>query len=115
MDKTYLPRDPLITTECRVKYIILYGIIPTSITGFLNYTDMKHIIYFGKSLLMIVLPVVFTVVSSIIIAGLFALVGALMGHNTFVNCFQNVLGNVSFVMVIITLFMWLVYVITETL
>jgi hypothetical protein len=74
---------------------------------------MKYIIYLGKSLLMIVVPVVFAVVSSIIIAGLFALVGSLMGHNTFVNCFQNILGNVSFVMAIITLFMWLAYVITE--
>jgi hypothetical protein len=36
-----------------------------------------------------------------------------MGHNTFVSCFQDILGNVSFVMAIITLFMWLVYVITE--
>jgi hypothetical protein len=62
---------------------------------------------------MIVIPVVFAVVSSIIIAGLFALVGALMGHNTFVDCFQNILGNVTFVMAIITLFMWLVYFITE--
>jgi hypothetical protein len=74
---------------------------------------MKYIIYLGKSLLMIVVPVVFAVVSSIIIAGLFALLGALMGHNTFVNCFQHVLGNVAFVMTIITLFMWLVYVVTE--
>jgi hypothetical protein len=36
-----------------------------------------------------------------------------MGHNTFVSCFQDILGNVAFVMTIITLFMWLVYVITE--
>jgi membrane protein DedA with SNARE-associated domain len=62
---------------------------------------------------MIVVPVVFTVVSSIIIAGLLASLGALMGHNTFVSCFQDILGNVAFVMTIITLFMWLVYVITE--
>jgi hypothetical protein len=74
---------------------------------------MKYIIYLGKSLLMIVVPVVFTVVSSIIIAGLLASLGALMGHNTFVSCFQDILGNVAFVMTIITLFMWLVYVITE--
>ena len=74
---------------------------------------MKYIIYLGKSLLMIVVPVVFTVLSSIIIAGLLASLGALMGHNTFVSCFQDILGNVSFVMAIITLFMWLVYVITE--
>jgi len=74
---------------------------------------MKYIIYLGKSLLMIVVPVVFTVVSSIIIAGLLASLGALMGHNTFVSCFQSLLGNVAFVMTIITLFMWLVYVITE--
>ena len=74
---------------------------------------MKYIIYLGKSLLMIVIPVVFAVVSSIIIAGLLASLGALMGHNTFVSCFQDILGNVSFVMAIITLFMWLVYVITE--
>lgn len=74
---------------------------------------MKYIIYLGKSLLMIVVPIVFTVVSSIIIAGLLASLGALMGHNTFVSCFQDILGNVAFVMTIITLFMWLVYVITE--
>jgi hypothetical protein len=74
---------------------------------------MKYIIYLGKSLLMIVVPVVFTVLSSIIIAGLLASLGALMGHNTFVSCFQDILGNVAFVMTIITLFMWLVYVITE--
>ena len=74
---------------------------------------MKYIIYLGKSLLMIVVPVVFTVVSSIIIAGLLASLGALMGHNTFVSCFQDILGNVAFVMTIITLFIWLVYVITE--
>ncbi len=74
---------------------------------------MKYIIYLGKSLLMIVVPVVFTVVSSIIIAGLLASLGALMGHNTFVSCFQSLLGNVAFVMTIITLFMWLVYVVTE--
>jgi hypothetical protein len=74
---------------------------------------MKYIIYLGKSLLMIVVPVVFTVVSSIIIAGLLASLGALMGHNTFVSCFQSLLGNVAFVMTIITLFMWLVYVITD--
>jgi hypothetical protein len=36
-----------------------------------------------------------------------------MGHNTFVSCFQSLLGNVAFVMTIITLFMWLVYVITD--
>lgn len=74
---------------------------------------MKYIIYLGKSLLMIVVPIVFTVVSSIIIAGLLASLGALMGHNTFVSCFQDILGNVAFVMTIITLFMWLVYAITE--
>jgi hypothetical protein len=74
---------------------------------------MKYIIYLGKSLLMIVVPVVFTVVSSIIIAGLLASLGALMGHNTFVSCFQSLLGNVAFVMTIITLFMWLVYVVTD--
>jgi hypothetical protein len=62
---------------------------------------------------MIVVPVVFTVVSSIIIAGLLASLGALMGHNTFVSCFQSLLGNVAFVMTIITLFMWLVYVVTD--
>ena len=69
---------------------------------------MKPIIYFGKALLMIVLPIVFIVISSIIIAGLFALIGTLMGQNTFVSCFQSLLGNVAFVMTIITLLLWLI-------
>jgi hypothetical protein len=69
---------------------------------------MKNIIFFGKSLLMVVLPVLFAVVSSIAITTLFAFVGALIGHNTFINCFQNMLGNVTVIMSIVTLFLWLV-------
>jgi hypothetical protein len=69
---------------------------------------MKPIIYFGKALLMIVLPIVFIVISSIIIAGLFALIGTLMGQNTFASCFQSLLGNVAFVMTIITMLLWLI-------
>jgi hypothetical protein len=74
---------------------------------------MKNIIFFGKSLLMVVLPVLFAVVSSIAITTLFAFVGALIGHNTFINCFQNMLGNVTFIMSIITLFLWLVNVVED--
>jgi hypothetical protein len=68
---------------------------------------MKNIIFFGKSLLMVVLPVLFAVVSSIAITTLFAFVGALIGHNTFINCFQHILGGVTFFMSIVTLFLWL--------
>jgi hypothetical protein len=69
---------------------------------------MKNIIYFGKSLLMIVLPIVFAIVSAVIISALFSCVGVLMGHNTFINCFQNMLGDVTFLMAVVTLFLWLV-------
>jgi len=55
---------------------------------------------------MVVLPVLFAVVSSIAITTLFAFVGALIGHNTFINCFQNMLGNVTVIMSIVTLFLW---------
>jgi hypothetical protein len=74
---------------------------------------MKNIIYFGKALLVIVVPVVFAIVSAIIISALFSSVGALMGHNTFVSCFQNMLGDVTFVMSTITLFLWIVYLVTN--
>jgi hypothetical protein len=36
-----------------------------------------------------------------------------MGQNTFANCFQNLLGNVAFVMTIITLIMWLIHQVVE--
>ena len=62
---------------------------------------------------MVVLPVLFAVVSSIAITTLFAFVGALIGHNTFINCFQNTLGNVTFFMSIVTLFLWLVNVVED--
>lgn len=74
---------------------------------------MKTIIYFGKALLVIVVPVVFAIVSAIIISALFSFVGALMGHNTFVSCFQNMLGDVTFVMSAITLFLWIVYLVMD--
>jgi hypothetical protein len=36
-----------------------------------------------------------------------------MGQNTFANCFQNLLGNVAFVMTIITLLLWLINQVTD--
>ncbi len=75
---------------------------------------MKHIIYFGKSLLMIVVPILFAIISGIIVTGLFSFVGALMGHNTFISCFQNMLGDVTFVMSVITLFFWFIYILKES-
>lgn len=74
---------------------------------------MKNIIYFGKALLVIVVPVVFAIVSAIIISALFSFVGSLMGHNTFVSCFQNMLDDVTFVMSVITLFLWIVYLVNN--
>ena len=74
---------------------------------------MKSINHFGRALLIIVVPVVFTVISSIIIAAIFSFVGVLMGHNTFVNCFQHMLGDVTFVMSIVTVVVWIVYLVTD--
>jgi len=70
---------------------------------------MKLLIHFGKSLLMIVVPIAFAIVSSIIISAMFACISVLMGHNTFFNSFQALIGNVTFVMSVITLIMWLIY------
>jgi hypothetical protein len=75
---------------------------------------MKNIIYFGKSLLVIVIPIVFAIVSAIVVSALFSFVGVLMGHNTFVSCFQNMLGDVTFVMSVITLFLWIVYLVQDS-
>jgi hypothetical protein len=58
---------------------------------------------------MIVIPIAFAVVSSIIISALFACISVLMEHNTFFNSFQALLGNVTFVMSIITLLIWVIY------
>lgn len=74
---------------------------------------MKLLIHFGKSLLMIVIPIAFAVVSSIIISAMFACISVLMGHNTFCNSFQALIGNVTFVMCVITLIMWLIYLSNE--
>ena len=74
---------------------------------------MKLLIHFGKALLMIVLPVAFAIVSSIIVSAMFACISVLMGHNTFCNSFQALIGNVTFVMCVITVFVWVVYLSTE--
>ena len=63
--------------------------------------------------MIIVVPVLFAVISSIIIAAILSFVGVLMGHNTFVNCFQHMLGDVTFVMSIVTVFVWVVYLVTD--
>lgn len=63
--------------------------------------------------MIIVVPVLFAVISSIIIAAIFSFVGVLMGHNTFVNCFQHMLGDVTFVMSIVTVVVWIVYLVTD--
>jgi hypothetical protein len=75
---------------------------------------MKHIIYFGKSLLVIVIPIVFAVVSAIVISAILSCVGVLTGHNTFVNCFQTILDDVTFVTSVISLFLWIVYLMKES-
>ena len=64
--------------------------------------------------MIIVVPVLFAVISSIIIAAIFSFVGVLMGHNTFVNCFQHMLGDVTFVMSIVTLLVWLTYILSDS-
>jgi len=74
---------------------------------------MKLLIHFGKSLLMIVIPIAFAVVSSIIISAMFSCISVLMGHNTFFNSFQGLIGNVTFVMCVLTVFVWVVYLSTE--
>jgi hypothetical protein len=74
---------------------------------------MKSITHFWRALLIIVVPVLFAVISSIIIAAIFSFVGVLMGHNTFVNCFQHMLGDVTFVMSIVTVVVWIVYLVTD--
>ena len=74
---------------------------------------MKSITHFGRALLIIVVPVLFAVISSIIIAAILSFVGVLMGHNTFVNCFQHMLGDVTFVMSIVTVVVWIVYLVTD--
>lgn len=74
---------------------------------------MKLFIHFGKALLMIVLPVAFAIVSSIIVSAMFACVSVLMGHNTFFNSFQGLIGNVTFVMSVLTVFVWIIYISTE--
>jgi hypothetical protein len=74
---------------------------------------MKLLIHFGKALLMIVFPIAFAIVSSIIISAMFACISVLMGHNTFCNSFQAMLGNVTFVMSIISLIMWVIYLSSE--
>ena len=74
---------------------------------------MKSITHFWRALLIIVVPVLFAVISSIIIAAILSFVGVLMGHNTFVNCFQHMLGDVTFVMSIVTVFVWVVYLVTD--
>ena len=74
---------------------------------------MKLLIHFGKALLMIVLPVAFAIVSSIIVSAMFACVAVLMGQNTFFNSFQGLIGNVTFVMSVLTVFVWVVYLSTE--
>ena len=74
---------------------------------------MKSITHFWRALLIIVVPVLFAVISSIIIAAILSFVGVLMGHNTFVNCFQHMLGDVTFVMSIVTVVVWIVYLVTD--
>ena len=75
---------------------------------------MKNITYFGKALLMIVVPIVFAVVSAIVISAILSCVGVLTGHNTFVKCFQNMLDDVTFVTSVISLFLWMVYLMKES-
>lgn len=80
----------------------------------LTKTNMKSITHFGRALLIIVVPVLFAVISSIIIAAIFSFVGVLMGHNTFVNCFQHMLGDVTFIMSIVTVIVWVTYLLSDS-
>ena len=63
---------------------------------------MRVLVFVGKALLLVILPVVFYVVSTIVITALFAVVSALSGYE-YMQAFKNILEATSLIMFFVTI------------